>query len=54
MGQPIGRNLLKAGHRLIVYYNRTRSKATALATDGAQVAERPADACRGDARSSRC
>jgi 3-hydroxyisobutyrate dehydrogenase-like beta-hydroxyacid dehydrogenase len=47
MGLPIARNLLKSGHRLVVY-NRTPSKAMALAAEGAQVAERPADACRGD------
>lgn len=48
MGQGMARALLKAGHRVMVY-NRTRSKAEALAKDGAQIAERPADACRGDA-----
>ena len=48
MGLPMARRLLKAGHRVIAY-NRTRSKAEALASEGAQVAERPADACRGDA-----
>ncbi|HEX7967636.1 MAG TPA: NAD(P)-dependent oxidoreductase [Stellaceae bacterium] len=48
MGLPMARRLLKAGHRVIVY-NRTRSKAEALASEGAQIAERPADACRGDA-----
>jgi 3-hydroxyisobutyrate dehydrogenase-like beta-hydroxyacid dehydrogenase len=48
MGQPMARNLLRAGHGLTVY-NRTRSKAEALASAGAQVAERPADACRGHA-----
>jgi 3-hydroxyisobutyrate dehydrogenase-like beta-hydroxyacid dehydrogenase len=37
MGLPIARNLLRAGHQLIVY-NRTRSKAEALAAAGAQVA----------------
>src|ERR1700716_3657703 len=47
MGTPMARNLLKAGHRLTVY-NRTRSKAEALAREGAQVAERVADACRAD------
>ncbi len=48
MGTPMARNLLKAGHRLTVY-NRTRSKAEALAREGAQVADRVADACKGDA-----
>jgi 3-hydroxyisobutyrate dehydrogenase-like beta-hydroxyacid dehydrogenase len=37
MGLPMARNLLKAGHELTVY-NRTRSKAEALASAGAQVA----------------
>jgi len=37
MGLPIARNLLRAGHQLIVY-NRTRSKAETLAAAGAQVA----------------
>jgi 3-hydroxyisobutyrate dehydrogenase-like beta-hydroxyacid dehydrogenase len=39
---------LKAGHRLTVY-NRTRSKAEALAREVAQVADGVADACKGDA-----
>jgi 3-hydroxyisobutyrate dehydrogenase-like beta-hydroxyacid dehydrogenase len=47
MGAPMARNLLKAGHRVTVY-NRTRGKAEALAREGAQVAERVADACHGD------
>ncbi len=37
MGLPIARNLLQAGHELTVY-NRTRSKAEALASAGAKVA----------------
>ena len=37
MGLPIARNLIKAGHELTVY-NRTRSKAEALASAGAKVA----------------
>jgi 3-hydroxyisobutyrate dehydrogenase-like beta-hydroxyacid dehydrogenase len=48
MGVAIARNLLKSGHRLVVY-NRTRSKAEALAAEGARVADRPSEACRGDA-----
>jgi 3-hydroxyisobutyrate dehydrogenase-like beta-hydroxyacid dehydrogenase len=47
MGAPMARNLLKAGHRVTVY-NRTPSRAEALAREGAQVAEKVADACRGD------
>jgi 3-hydroxyisobutyrate dehydrogenase-like beta-hydroxyacid dehydrogenase len=46
MGAPMALNLLKAGHRVIVY-NRTRSKAEALAAKGAQIAERVTDTCRG-------
>src|SRR5712671_1900982 len=48
MGQPMARNLLKAGHRVIVY-NRTRGKAEALAADGAEVADGPDQCCRGEA-----
>src|ERR1700720_2923932 len=47
MGGPMALNLLKAGHRVIVY-NRTRGKAEALVREGAQVVDRVADACRGD------
>jgi len=45
MGQPMAMNLLKAGHRLIVW-NRTRSKAEPLAAKGAQVAAHPAEVAR--------
>lgn len=48
MGAAMARNLIKAGHRVTVY-NRTRAKAEALANEGARVAERVADACRGAA-----
>jgi 3-hydroxyisobutyrate dehydrogenase-like beta-hydroxyacid dehydrogenase len=48
MGTPMALNLLKAGHRVTVY-NRTRSKAEALATKGACIADQVADACRGEA-----
>jgi len=44
MGLPIARNLLKAGHELTVY-NRTRSKAEALASEGARVANSLTEAC---------
>src|SRR6202035_3845169 len=47
MGAAMAPNLLNAGHRLTVY-NRTRAKAEGLAAQGAPVAERGADACRGD------
>ena len=40
MGQPMSLNLIKAGFPLVVY-NRTRSKADALAKEGAQVAGSP-------------
>jgi 3-hydroxyisobutyrate dehydrogenase-like beta-hydroxyacid dehydrogenase len=46
MGVAMARNLIKARHRVTVY-NRTRVKAEALATEGARVAERIADACWG-------
>ena len=42
----MARNLLRAGHTLTVH-NRTRSKADALATEGAKVADSPADAVSG-------
>jgi 2-hydroxy-3-oxopropionate reductase len=42
MGVPMTRNLLKAGYKVIVY-NRTRSKAEALAPEGAIVADIPAE-----------
>ncbi len=44
MGEPMARNLLKAGHALKVH-NRTRSRAEALRTVGASLAETPAAAC---------
>ncbi len=46
MGEPIARNLIKAGHALKVY-NRTRSRAEALLSQGATLAETPAAACAG-------
>jgi len=45
MGQAIARNLVKAGHRVAVY-NRTRAKAEALASEGAEIAGSAADAAR--------
>ena len=45
MGQAIALNLVKAGHRVVVF-NRTRAKAEALASQGAEVADSLADACR--------
>jgi 3-hydroxyisobutyrate dehydrogenase-like beta-hydroxyacid dehydrogenase len=47
MGAAIAYNLLQAGHQLIAY-NRTREKTAQLAALGAQVAERPAEACNAD------
>ncbi len=45
MGSAIALNLVKAGHRVVVY-NRTRTKAEALAAQGAEIAESVAEACR--------
>lgn len=45
MGVGMIRNLLRAGHEVTVY-NRTREKAKALESDGARVANSPADAAR--------
>ena len=47
MGQPMARNLLKAGHSLTVY-NRSRRRAEELEAAGARVADGVDDACRGD------
>jgi len=44
MGEPMARNLLKAGHALRIY-NRTRGRAEALASQGATLVETPAQAC---------
>jgi 3-hydroxyisobutyrate dehydrogenase-like beta-hydroxyacid dehydrogenase len=41
MGRPMARNLVKAGHEVIVY-NRTRSRAEELAKEGAKVSDTPA------------
>ncbi|MDQ0325650.1 3-hydroxyisobutyrate dehydrogenase-like beta-hydroxyacid dehydrogenase [Rhodopseudomonas julia] len=48
MGTGMAKNLIAAGHQ-VKLYNRTRSKAEALAGDGATVAETIADACSGEA-----
>jgi 3-hydroxyisobutyrate dehydrogenase-like beta-hydroxyacid dehydrogenase len=45
MGQAMALNLVKAGHR-VAAYNRTRAKAEALASQGAEVAETVNDVCR--------
>jgi 3-hydroxyisobutyrate dehydrogenase-like beta-hydroxyacid dehydrogenase len=46
MGSGIARNLIKAGYKLTVY-NRTRSRAEALQTEGARVANTPGEAAAG-------
>jgi 3-hydroxyisobutyrate dehydrogenase-like beta-hydroxyacid dehydrogenase len=43
MGLPMARNLLAAGHELVVY-NRTRSRAETLESEGARMAGSPAEA----------
>src|ERR1700737_3543619 len=48
MGTGIAKSLLHAGHRVTVY-NRTRERAEALRKDGAAVAGRVAEGCRGEA-----
>ena len=45
MGQAMALNIVKAGHRVAVF-NRTRAKAEALASQGAEVADSLAEACR--------
>ena len=46
MGEPMAKNLLKAGFPLVAW-NRTRAKAERLAADGAHVAESAAAAAAG-------
>ncbi len=49
MGEPMARNLMAAGHKLIVH-NRSRPKAENLAAEGATVAEGPREVAeRSDA-----
>jgi 3-hydroxyisobutyrate dehydrogenase len=45
MGAPMARNLLEAGHRVVVH-NRTREREEPLAAEGATRAESPAAAAR--------
>jgi 3-hydroxyisobutyrate dehydrogenase-like beta-hydroxyacid dehydrogenase len=47
MGSGIAKTLLRAGHKLTVY-NRTRSRAEALRSQGATVAGSVAEACRAE------
>jgi 3-hydroxyisobutyrate dehydrogenase-like beta-hydroxyacid dehydrogenase len=44
MGEPMARNLLKAGHEITVF-NRTASRAVSLGAQGARVARTAAEAC---------
>src|SRR5256714_6810879 len=46
MGSAMARNLIKAGHALVIY-NRTRSRAEELQPLGARVAETSAEAAHG-------
>jgi 3-hydroxyisobutyrate dehydrogenase-like beta-hydroxyacid dehydrogenase len=46
MGQPMARNLIRAGHEVTVY-NRNRNAADLLAKEGARVADSPAKASHG-------
>ncbi|HEX4209303.1 MAG TPA: NAD(P)-binding domain-containing protein, partial [Candidatus Binataceae bacterium] len=46
MGAPMARRVIQGGHHLRVY-NRTPTKARALAADGAQVTADAAEAARG-------
>jgi len=45
MGKPMAKNLIKAGHRLLVH-NRSRAAADEVAKDGATAANSPADVAR--------
>ncbi|MEL6168612.1 MAG: NAD(P)-dependent oxidoreductase [Pseudomonadota bacterium] len=46
MGEPMARNLLKAGYPVRAW-NRTRSKAETLDSDGAHICDSPAEAVAG-------
>jgi 3-hydroxyisobutyrate dehydrogenase-like beta-hydroxyacid dehydrogenase len=46
MGSGMARNLLRAGHEVIVF-NRSREKAEPLVADGARVADTPSGVCSG-------
>ncbi|MGA3261914.1 MAG: NAD(P)-dependent oxidoreductase [Bryobacteraceae bacterium] len=45
MGSGMVRNLLRAGHAVVVF-NRSRDKAEALVADGVRIADSPGGACR--------
>src|ERR1022692_951553 len=44
MGSGMARNLLRAGHEVVVF-NRSREKAEVLVADGARIADTPAGVC---------
>src|SRR3954464_5394990 len=46
MGAAMARNIAKAGHGVRAW-NRTRAKAERLASDGAYIADTPAEAVQG-------
>ncbi|MGA8595744.1 MAG: NAD(P)-dependent oxidoreductase [Bryobacteraceae bacterium] len=46
MGSGMTRNLMRADHQLTVY-NRNKEKTKGFVTDGARLANSPADACNG-------
>lgn len=46
MGAPMIRNLIRAGHSLVIY-NRTRTRAEKLIPDGVEVVDSPAQAAKG-------
>ncbi len=47
MGQPMARNLLRAGHHVTIY-NRTRSRTSELVAEGAKVASTPRECSQGN------
>jgi 3-hydroxyisobutyrate dehydrogenase-like beta-hydroxyacid dehydrogenase len=47
MGLPMARNLVKAGHRVVVW-DRTRGRSEELRDEGAEIADSPAGACQGE------
>ena len=47
MGQPMARRLAQAGFS-VIGFNRTRSRAEALSSDGVHVADTPGEACDVD------
>jgi 3-hydroxyisobutyrate dehydrogenase-like beta-hydroxyacid dehydrogenase len=47
MGRGMARNLLKAGHQVVIW-DRTRSRAEELRDEGAEIANSPTGACKGE------